>query len=72
MFYISYEMAKALLIKPDSPEPASESVRRPVPAPTKNHRPVPARMKSRKPARMPAVCCRAWIVVTRLATQWLW
>jgi hypothetical protein len=62
MPYISYEMAKALLIKPDSPEPTSESARKPV----------PVRTKRRKPSRMPAVCSRAWIVVTRLATQRLW
>jgi hypothetical protein len=59
---IGYEMAKALFIKPDSPEPTSES------APQT----VPARKKRRKPPRIPAVCSRTWIVVTRLATQWLW
>ncbi len=60
--YISYEMAKALLIKLDSPEPTSES------AP----KPLPVRKKSRKPRRIPAMCSRTLIVVTRLATQWLW
>jgi hypothetical protein len=64
MPYIGYEMAKALLIKPDSPELISESA--PVPPPARKNNRV-----SVKPPKMPAGCSRASVAIKGLATQWL-
>lgn len=64
MPYIGYEMAKALLIKPDSPERTSESA--PVPPPARKNNRV-----SVKPPRMPAGCSRAWVAIKGLVTEWL-